>query len=190
MSDGEEFVDELGRLRSRRPPAGSFGYLLEVRQKEVAELRPGLTEDEFSAALGYVNTYLDYYGVNQIVALVDEIREARARLSYLSDAEFADLRKLVPGSGQPSTLADELVRGIGALRPPPLAPGRSGRPRLSEDDCGRRVRDAIRRVEAAGVDRASHDQIAFDLGMDPRNLYRWSGKFPRVAALLRSRGGP
>jgi len=180
MSGDEEFVDELGRLRSRRAPAGSFGHLLEVRKQQVAELRPGLADDEFSTALDYVNTNLAYYSVDQILTLVDALRDARSRLNYLSDAEFAELRKMVQASGDPPTLTDELVRGIGALRPPPQPPGQPGRPKLTEEGCERRVRESLRKLEKTGVQRASHDQIAFELCIHPRNLYRWIRMYPRV----------
>jgi hypothetical protein len=172
-------------LRSRKAPAGSFGHLLEVRRKQVEELRPGLRDDEFQAAVGYVNTNLAYYSLDQIIGLVGAIQEARGRLSYLSPPEFTELRKMVQVSGDPACLADELVRGIEALRPPPPPVGRPGRPKLTEADRAERIRVVVEKLEAAGNDCPTVDEVAYELHMRPRSLYRWLHDSPDLRRLFR-----
>jgi hypothetical protein len=185
VSDDGEFVDEFGQLRSKKALAGSFSYLLEVRKKQVTELRPGLTDDEFSAALGYVNTYLAYYSLDQILTLVDAMGEARSRLSYITDAEFAELRKMVQVSGDPPSLADELVRGVEALRPAPRPAGRPGRPKLTEEDRERRLRTAIDTLRKPGTEWPMIKEVAYELGMQPRSVSRWLQEYPDLARLFR-----
>jgi hypothetical protein len=189
MSSDEEFTDKSGRLRSSKAPAGSLAQLLQVRNKQLVELRPGLTDDEFSGAVGYVNTYLGDYSVDQIVALVDAIREARSRLRYLTDVEFVQLRKMVQISGHPSLLADELVMGIEALRPRSPARRLPGAPRLSYEDREHQLREAIDTL-AGGLDAPTHDAIAEALGKDPRTLRRWLSEYPELERWIPKQSEP
>jgi hypothetical protein len=177
-------TDQDADPESSAAPVGTFGYMLQVLKGHTTQLRPDLTDEEYWAAIGYIDRRFGHFNAQEVVARVDGIRAARQRLDYVASDDFWALRPIVLVSGQPATLADELVRGIEALRPRPVTPGRPGAPSLSEAACRRELVAALERLAARGDLRPTRVAIAGELGVDPHTLRGWLRRFPGLRSQL------
>jgi AraC-like DNA-binding protein len=114
-------------------------------------------------------------------------RKARSKRQDLTDADFFRLlEQSIPDlHWRRESMAAEILAFIETYRPAPPVAGRPGAPRLTEQRCERQIRAALRRLEADAIVAPTRDDVAAEIGMDPRNLYRWLRRYPALRDLLR-----
>lgn len=168
------------------PAVGTIADVISWVRREARRRLPDLTDEEFNRAVPDLLYSHEGPAVEETVARVRAFREARQRRPDLAPDEFAWLYGIVSPQLANRTDADEIVAKVTALRLPRPRAGRAGAPPRREEDVRREFLKAIDTLAAGGNTFPKRWEIAEAMGIDPRTLRRYGGKFPAVRDLLSS----